>query len=275
MVLRFTRRGETAMCTGCSATITVPEDAREIEVSEADYLQSRGIEDPGGPEPSDLEFQGHRSPGDPMDARRMHPIVGIWFEPAETILEVVSVNPAKYFVLLSGMWGAGRYVNFLITGRGGYTDVPSVWLLVLYNLALGALFGIAMLEATSYVYAFVGRKLGGRGTRAATRAALAWSGLPQVVTLAVGIAILLIADGPASALAGGMPISTSLSRDARGLFSTVGGIFGLWSLILNVRTLAAVMGFGTVRALITGLVGGAFILICILIQVILWVALTG
>lgn len=184
-------------------------------------------------------------------------------------------EPCEVVLRLVGGMGSRAVCQFPAHWGGGITDLPSIWLLVLLNLAIGAVSGIAMFEATSRVYAFVGRKLGGHGNRPATRAVLAWSAVPTIVTLAVGVVILLVAGGPRSALASGVPIPPSLNQGARLLFKAVGAIFGLWSVIISLSALAAVMGFGIARAIVTALVGGIFILLCILGQVLLRVKIVG
>lgn len=276
MLLKYVRPGETAVCRQCGAAVVVPVDAKRVAVSESEYLRSRRIMTPDRPgirgfTPGTSETGGAES----SLWRRAHPMIGVLFDPVATIQAIISADPGKLFYLLSGIYGAAAYTRLLFRGYGVFTHAPYAWLIVLTNLAVGAVFGMAMLEATSYVYAFVGRILGGLGNRAQARAALAWSSVPLLVPVIVGMTILLVADGPRMALETQGSVADAVSGGTYVTFGAVRFVFGLWHVILCVVTLATVMRFSALRAIMTFLLGGAFLILCMIAQAALWDHLMG
>jgi len=204
---------------------------------------------------------------------REHPLISIWTEPAPTILQLCATNPGRLYFPLAAVWGASYNMSLVL--RRGFpaerlekAEISSAWLIVGINVLFGAVSGIVVLWALSFLFARLGRVLGGRGSARDVRTVLAWSSVPHLPNLLVAILVAGIGGLHlfTAADAAGSPISAEPLRIAFFLSSFA---FGIWAFVIGVAGLAAVMGFSPLRAI------GVYLLGCLLILVLLFASLSA
>jgi len=150
--------------------------------------------------------------------------------------------------------------------------VPHLPILILVSPFLGAAFGILGLYTTAIVMDWSGRALGGVGNALTLRAALAWSGVPQICLYAVTL-LTLAGTGIWQALVPSMPAPNGSVGAAANPFTLMNGveaIISIWSFILMLQCVGEVHRFSAWRAMgafaLPGVILGA---IAILIKIAL------
>lgn len=123
-----------------------------------------------------------------------HPWTTIWTRPRATIRRIVETDvryQVTFLALLSGalIWLERRWSN--------PSAAAAFPLLVVTAVILGAILGIVELYVNGALLKWAGAALGGVASYAEVRAALAWSRVPVIVAVSIGIlAILLGSSGP-------------------------------------------------------------------------------
>ena len=123
-----------------------------------------------------------------------HPWATIWTRPRATIRRIVETdvrNQVLTLAILSGglIWLERRW--------SAPSPAPAFPMLVVIAVIVGATLGVIELYVNGALLKWAGSALGGVGSYAEVRAALAWSRVPVIVAFAIGIlAILLGTDGP-------------------------------------------------------------------------------
>lgn len=192
-----------------------------------------------------------------------HPLKSVWFEPGPTIMQISATNPKRLYVPLAAVWGASY--NLSLALRRGIpaesledAEISSPWVIVGLNVLIGAVFGIVVLWALSFLFAWIGRVLGGRGSARDVRTVLAWSSVPHLPNLVLAVIVVVI--GGATVLTAAHPAGTSVfSHSLRVLFLLANGVFGIWGFVISVAGLKAVMGISALRAVGVFVFGGLLI----------------
>ena len=180
----------------------------------------------------------------PQFGAQAHPLISIWLEPGTTISRIASSTPMRLYYPLAAAWGASY--NLSIAIRRGIpaemledAGISSTWVIVAVNLLFGAVFGIVALWALSYLFAWIARRLGGRGGARQARTVLAWSSVPHIPNLALAILVLLI--GGTAALGASHPTGTSISNHPlQILFLFVTSVLGIWGFMVTLIPATAI-----------------------------------
>ena len=173
--------------------------------------------------------------------RAWSPWRSIWLRPRDTIAGVVRHNPRHHVLLLAMAAGIADLLHRL-SGR-----LPMTLLLA---VGLGALAGALLLYLKAWLLRRTGHWLGGRASAEHLRAAIAWSSLPNVVTLVLWV--------PALAVFGSELFATEmpcLLESPRLLVVFAGlaalhAIMGIWSFVLYLHCVGEVQGFSVWKALL-------------------------
>jgi hypothetical protein len=169
-----------------------------------------------------------------------NPWATVWTRPRATIRRIVETDvhyQVRFIAILSGaiVWLERRWAQPATSG--GYP------LIVVAAVVVGAIAGIVELYLNGMLLKWSGSALGGIATYAEVRAAIAWSRVPVIVAMAIGIASILLSDeGPPSAL--GDEVSSSGSGVA-----VLQGLFAIWGFIVMLKCLGEVHRFSAWRAL--------------------------
>jgi len=208
-----------------------------------------------------------------------HPLKSVWFEPGPTIAQICATNPGRLYFQLASVWGASY--NLSLAVRRGISSetlleagISSPWVIVGVNVLVGSIFGIVVLWVLSFVYAWLGRALGGQGKARDVRTVLAWSSVPHIPNLVA--ATLVIVIGGTSMLTATHPGAPSLSNPPLQIvFLLVNGIFGIWGFVISVAGLKAVMRISAPRAVVVIVLGGLLTFAALLTPVLAVVKLVS
>jgi signal peptidase I len=178
------------------------------------------------------------------DARRTPPLISVWFNPRQTIERIVAERP-RYLVLPLVMLGGAASVANMLIGYGAGGEIIG-WRMLLACIVGGAAFAVFNLYILAVFTGWIGRKMGGVASNDAVRAVFAWGTLPSILGLAVILAAAVVRRilGP-----GEEPQGLS------SLFDIVGGLCGLWALVVTLLMLARVERFGFWRTIVAYLAG--------------------
>ena len=183
-----------------------------------------------------------------------NPWATIWTRPRATIRRIVDTDvryQVTFLAILSGalVWLERRWSN--------PSTAAAFPMIVAIAVIVGAILGVIELYINGALLKWAGAALGGVGSYAEVRAALAWSRVPVIVAVSIGIlAILLGSGGP--------------MLGAEGEFSNSGAsvllihaALVLWGFVVLLKCVGEVHRFSVWRAL------GAILLIVLVIIVIL------
>lgn len=183
-----------------------------------------------------------------------HPWATIWTRPRATIRRIVETD-VRYQVtslaILSGalIWLERRWSN--------PSPAPAFPMLVVMAVIVGAILGVIELYVNGALLKWAGSALGGIGSYAEVRAALAWSRVPVIVAVTIGIfAILLGTDGPMLGENG------ELTNSGASLL-LLHAFLVVWGFVVMLKCVGEVHRFSAWRAL------GSILLILIVIVLIL------
>jgi len=182
-----------------------------------------------------------------------NPWATIWTKPRATIRRVVETNVHYQVTFLAILSGALIWLERRWSSPSTAAAFP---MLVVMAVIVGAILGIIELYINGALLKWAGGALGGVGSYAEVRAALAWSRVPVIVAVSIGIlAILLGTDGP---MLGG-PGEFSESGTSVLL---VHAVLVLWGFVVMLKCVGEVHRFSAWRAL------GSLLLIVVVIAVL-------
>ncbi len=182
-----------------------------------------------------------------------NPWATIWTRPRATIRRIVATDvryQVTFLAILSGalIWLERRWSN--------PSTAAAFPMLVVIAVIVGAIVGIIELYVNGALLKWAGAALGGVGSYAEVRAALAWSRVPVIVAFSIGIlAILLGTDGP---MLGG-----AYSNSGASVFLLHAALV-TWGFIVMLKCVGEVHRFSAWRAL------GSIVLIVLVIVVACW-----
>ena len=192
-----------------------------------------------------------------------HPWTTIWTRPRATIRRIVDTD-ARYHVMFLAILSGG--LIWLERRWSSPSPAASFPMLVVIAVIVGAIFGILELYINGILLKWAGAALGGVGTYAEVRAALAWSRVPLIFALVIGVlAILLGADGPM--LGGGA--STS------GGVTLIHAVMVLWGFVIMLKCIGEVHRFSAWRALGSMLLLGAVVVFVLVALFVIFGGVAG
>ncbi|HVN27787.1 MAG TPA: YIP1 family protein [Candidatus Binataceae bacterium] len=182
-----------------------------------------------------------------------NPWTTIWTRPRATIRRIVDTDvryQVTFLAILSGalIWLERRWSN--------PSPAAAFPILVVIAVSVGALFGLLELYINGILFKWAGAALGGVGTYAEVRAALAWSRVPIIVAVAIGVlAILLGAHGPTLG---------SGAADSSASVTLLHAVLVLWGFVVMLKCIGEVHRFSAWRAL-----GSMLLLLAVVLFVLL------
>jgi hypothetical protein len=185
-----------------------------------------------------------------------HPWTTIWTRPRATIRRIVDTDVryhVTFLAILSGglIWLERRWSN--------PSPAAAFPLLVVIAVVIGAIFGIVELYVNGVLLKWAGAALGGVGSYAEVRAALAWSRVPLIVAVAIGVLAILLGTDPPT-LGGGVSSSGAS-------VTLVHAVMVVWGFIIMLKCIGEVHRFSAWRAL------GSMLLLLVVIVFILLAAI--
>lgn len=182
--------------------------------------------------------EGQNSPSNPW--------LNIWIKPKQTIREVVNSDERKGFVSLCVIYGIPLALN--VIQNLFIADTVPVWALLIAALVLSPFLGMAGIYVLSWLLHVSGRWIGGGATRAQVRAAVAWSNVPNVVSIVVWGALLLMFRGLVFGREFSQMPLVGYQAGILFLLMLIEMVASVWGFVLLLNTLAEVQKFSLWRA---------------------------
>lgn len=198
-----------------------------------------------------------------------HPLLTIWLKPRQTIRSIVDNRPSYLVLILAVIFGINSVIDFAMDRSLG--DLfPMLYLLVIFVIA-GPLTGLAVVYLGGLILSWIGRLLGGAATPQETRAAVAWSSLPQCIGLGLNGIYMMVFGLEAFTFE--TPRTDAMFASNPNLLSFMGAfllvlvvlmaVATIWSLVLLVICLAEVHHYSIKRSVVTVFIPG-FVLFLLL-----------
>jgi len=190
----------------------------------------------------------------------------IWLRPTETLNFIIKNCPQKYVTLLIVLGGLVNSLDKAFT-RSSNADKTLIEVLPI-AIVLGLLLG----WITYYMYAFVlsiaGEWIGGKSQPKEFRTIIGWALIPLISTLILLIPQVLI-FGDDLLLEDYDNESVLLTMTYLG-FIILEFVLGIWSLIIFVKGIMIIQGFGLGKSILNMILPGLMILIPILL--VFWIS---
>jgi Yip1 domain len=189
------------------------------------------------------------------------PWATIWTRPRATIRRIVETDvyyQVTFLAILSGalVWLERRWAS--------PSTAAAFPMLVVIAVLIGALVGVVELYVNGALLKWAGAALGGVGSYAELRAALAWSRVPVITAVSIGIlAILLGTDGPMLGADG------ELSSSGASVLALHAALV-LWGFVVMLKCVGEVHRFSAWRALGALLLIGLAIVVMVIATIVLF-----
>jgi hypothetical protein len=235
-----------------------PDDFGEIENPYAAPLSSSAHEPP-----ADRATEG-------LDPSVHNPFFTIWTRPRATIRGIVDTDPTLHVTGLAVLAGIVRSLDNAARRNAG-NNLPLAALMVA-SLIGGTIGGLLGLYLGGWLFRHAGKWFGGRADSEEVRAAIAWSAVPVVTTLPIGLfqvfffgKDLFTKDGPKISFSD----SSGIVLLATGLIQL---ILSVWTIVLFLRCLGEVHRFSAWKALLSLFALTGALMAVIVVAVAVWIA---
>jgi len=197
------------------------------------------------------------------DEKALNPWISIWTKPRATIQQVIDTDPIRLVVLLAALQGISSTLDRASTRSLG--DKHELSTILLIAVTIGPLAGLLSLYIGGALVRWTGKWIGGIGSSATVRAALAWSGVPLIWTLPIWIPeLLLFGDELFTSETPRMDSSGTLLFSYLG-FTLVELVIAIWTFVVLLKCVGQVQGFTAWKALGNLLLAVLVIIVPILI----------
>lgn len=118
------------------------------------------------------------------------PWISILTHPRQTIQKIISYNPNYLLLMLSFIYGFPWILNLAQTASLGRT-YPQMQIIIA-GLLLAIPIGYIAFSFFSFLYLWLGKLIQGRGTFLTIRSAVAWSNIPNAISIAIWIVFMML-----------------------------------------------------------------------------------
>lgn len=177
-----------------------------------------------------------------------NPWLSIWLRPRETIRLIVDTDPSHKLYLLCALYGFPMAMSF--AQSFSLANLFSMWVTLLAALILCPFLGFAGISISTWLLHFTGRWIGGHGSFQSIRAAVAWSNVPNIVTVITWVLLLALFGNNVFCREFSEMTFVGYQAGLIFLIFLVQSIISIWGFILLLHTLGEVQGFSAWRALL-------------------------
>jgi hypothetical protein len=187
-----------------------------------------------------------------------NPWLRIWTEPRSTIREIITTDPKFGFILLSAVYGLPLAFNIAQSFNLTYT-IP-FWAVIIGALVVCPFLGMIGISISTWLLQICGRLIGGKSDFLAIRAAVAWSNVPNFVTVLMWIALLSIFGEQVFSPEFTETHFIGFQAGAVFLIFLIQSVVSVWGFIILLNTLAEAQGFSIWKALLNVIIPVAIVL---------------
>jgi hypothetical protein len=169
-----------------------------------------------------------------------NPWATIWTRPRATIRRIVETDVHYQVTFLAILSGALIWLERRWSSPSAAAAFP---MLVVIAVVVGAILGIVELYINGVLLKWAGAALGGVGSYGEVRAALAWSRVPVIVAVSIGILAILLGNGAPM-----IPFGDNAPDSSRSI-SLLHSVLLLWGFVIMLKSVGEVHRFSAWRAL--------------------------
>ncbi len=195
-----------------------------------------------------------------------NPYLSIWLHPRETIRDIIETDVKRGFLVLCVLYGFPMALSF--AQSFSLASIVPLWAILLAGVILSPFLGYLGINISTCLLKLTGKWLGGEGSYQTIRAAVAWSNLPNVLTVATWLVEIAVFGGFVFCQEFSEAYFTGYQSGVIFLVFLVQSITSIWGLILLLKALGEVQGFSTWKALLNVLI--PFIIVVALAWLIGW-----
>ena len=195
-----------------------------------------------------------------------NPWLSIWTEPRKTIRSIVQVNPKFGFLLLSAVYGLPIAFNF-VQSFALSTVIP-LWAIIIGSLVVCTFIGVIGISICACLLQIVGKWLGGQGNFQTVRASVAWSNVPNFVTIVMWIVLLGVFGGQVFNKDFSQMSFIGYEAGVVFLVMLIETIVSIWGFIILINALAEVQGFSIWKALLNVII--PFVVVVAIVWIVGW-----
>ncbi len=195
-----------------------------------------------------------------------NPWLSIWTEPRQTVRSIVKTDPKFRFAILSAIYGLPMALNLAQNFSLG-VKVP-LWAVLIGSLIICTLLGMIGISISTWLLHVTGRWIGGQGSYQTIRTAVAWSNVPNIVTILMWIVLLgtfgvavftkQFSETPFVGYQAGIVFIVFLIQ----------AVISIWGFIILLQGLGEVQGFSAWKALLNVLI--PFVIVVAIIWLVGW-----
>jgi Yip1 domain len=193
-----------------------------------------------------------------IDFAHENPFLTIWTRPRATIRGIVDTNPALHVTPLAMIGGV---LQALDRASASMRNQLSIATTLIGALIGGSLGGLLSLYFGGWLVRITGRWLGGQAEPEEIRAALAWSGVPKLVTIPIWIAAIVFFGSELFKSATPNLAQHPALWIVLGVTGLIEFVLATWSFVIVVKCLAEVQQFSGWRALASMFLAGLLIFV--------------
>jgi signal peptidase I len=184
-------------------------------------------------------FRENSMTGDASKVPRFSPWRSVWFNPRDTIEQIVATNPRQHVLLLAVLGTISSIAIQLALST--LTAALLDWRIVIAIFLVGILVGVPSLYISACLLELSSKPFGGRASMSMLRAVLAWGIAPYAT--GVPLCIITFFGLKYSGLVDELTLSP--------LLRSVIVVLGLWALTSLILMFARVQGLGIWRAIVS------------------------
>jgi hypothetical protein len=201
------------------------------------------------------------------------PFFTIWTEPRATIRQIVETDPTLNVIPLAAI---GPALNALArqwsAAISNSANLSVLWpLRVVASVVIQAVLGIVFLYIFGAIFKWSGALLGGVASRIEVRCALAWSQVPAIAAEIILVIAVLSGVPMPQPTPGKLPHIDPASYKI--LF--IESVFGIWGLVVSLKTMGEVHRFSAWRALAAIVIPPLIVIVAIGFVILVGSRVTG
>lgn len=178
----------------------------------------------------------------------VNPWKRIWLEPTATIRAIVQFDPKYQFILLAAIYGVPMALNF--AQNSSLIESLPLWAILVGALLIAPFIGALGITLSSLLLLWTGRWIGGTGRFETVRAAVAWSNVPNLVSIALWVVLVGVFGSQVFFARFAETIFVGYQAGVIFLVFLAESIASIWGIVLLLKMLAEVQGFSVWKALL-------------------------
>jgi hypothetical protein len=194
-----------------------------------------------------------------METTPLNPWFAMWLHPRRTIRQIVDSNPERLVILLAAISSiAGTLQRSSSKSIGDHMSLQATLFIA---MIIAPFIGILALFLGGILLGWTGRWIGGTADSRNIRAALAWSSVPQIWSLALWIPAILIFGNELFTKATPIIDASLILTVLYASFFIGNAIISIWQFVVLLHALGEVQGFSAWKAFLNSILAFLVILI--------------